>query len=113
MLIRKPDIPGSEITPKGMYVNRRKFITGVAATAAAVAGGVLLRDRSSALAAAPSPGKLPGFSKSKYTTDEKQTPLKDIANLLGLPADTVKSRYGAALKHLRDSLKPYYPSTEV
>jgi len=36
MLIRKPDdIPSSEITPESMYVNRRNFISTVAAGAAA------------------------------------------------------------------------------
>src|SRR5437764_14399016 len=82
MLIRKPDdIAASEITPKSLYLNRRKFLAGTAATAAAVAGGLLLRGAApSAAAAAPVAGKLPAFGKSSFSTDEKQTPLKDVTN---------------------------------
>ena len=37
MLIKKPsDIPYSEITPKAVYMNRRKFLAGVAAATGAV-----------------------------------------------------------------------------
>ena len=41
MLIKKADdIPSSEITPKSLYLNRRKFLAGTAlAGAAAVAAG--------------------------------------------------------------------------
>ena len=36
MLIKKPaDIPSSEITPKSVYMDRRKFMAGAAATGAA------------------------------------------------------------------------------
>ncbi len=43
MLIKKaPDIATSEITPKWLYLNRRKFLTGaLAVTAGAVAGRTL------------------------------------------------------------------------
>ncbi len=34
MLFKKPtDIPSSEITPEGLYLNRRKFIAGLGALA--------------------------------------------------------------------------------
>ncbi|MDX1495387.1 MAG: protein-methionine-sulfoxide reductase catalytic subunit MsrP [Longimicrobiales bacterium] len=40
MIIRRPpDIPSSEITPEGVYVNRRKFIKAAAAGAAGLALG--------------------------------------------------------------------------
>ncbi len=44
MLIkRSSDVAASEITPKGLYVNRRTFLAGAATLAAAtVAGGKLL-----------------------------------------------------------------------
>src|SRR5207302_579219 len=79
-VIRKPDdIPSSEITPKSVYLNRRNFLAGAAA--AAVAEAVFVRGAApSAAAAAPAASKLPGFGKSSFSTDEKQTPLKDIAN---------------------------------
>jgi sulfoxide reductase catalytic subunit YedY len=66
MLIRKPtDIPYSEITPKHIYMNRRKFLAVVPAAflgARAVAGT-----------------KLPNVQKSKYTVDEKQNSYRDVS----------------------------------
>jgi sulfoxide reductase catalytic subunit YedY len=79
--IRGSDIRSSEITPKDLYLNRRKFIAGAAAAGAAIAGGLFARNHflSSASAASPA-GKLPNFSKSQFSTTEKQTPLKDITH---------------------------------
>src|SRR5688500_7242193 len=37
MLIRKPEIPSSEITPESLYLNRRQFIGASAAALAGVA----------------------------------------------------------------------------
>jgi methionine sulfoxide reductase catalytic subunit len=71
MLIKKPsDIGSSEITSKSLYLDRRTFLAGAAALAAAAAlpTGALAND------------KIPGVVKSKYSTDEKQTPFKDITN---------------------------------
>ena len=71
MLIKKPsDIRSSEITSKSLYLNRRAFLSGAAALAAAAALPIdaLAND------------KIPGVVKSKYSTDEKQTPFKDITN---------------------------------
>jgi len=88
MLIRKSgddrgsDIRSSEITPKDLYLNRRKFIAGVAAGGAALASGALTYKYllGTASAAEPDVAKLPGFSKSTFSTSEKQTPLKDITH---------------------------------
>ncbi len=77
MLIKKqPEIPSSEITDKKLYVNRRAFIAGAAAVTAAAALGVHgLVDPEVAAA-----GTKLQFAKSKFSTDEKQTPLKDVTN---------------------------------
>jgi sulfoxide reductase catalytic subunit YedY len=86
MLIKKPnDIPSSEITPKSVYVSRRKFITGAIATGAAVAGGVYLRNTigsggDDAVAVHADGSKLPGIVKSQFSTTEKPTSFKDITN---------------------------------
>ncbi len=86
MLIKKPnDIPSSEITPKSVYVSRRKFITGAIATGAAVAGGVYLRNTigsggDDAGAVHADGSKLPGIVKSQFSTTEKPTSFKDITN---------------------------------
>ena len=48
MLIKKSvDIPSSEITPRALYFNRRKFLAGTALAGAAVAAGVGFREVSS------------------------------------------------------------------
>lgn len=78
MLIRKPsDIPSSEITPKDVYLNRRKFMIG----AVAVAGAAVVAPRAFKLFepedTAHAGTKLQ-FSKSGLSTDEKQTPYKDV-----------------------------------
>jgi methionine sulfoxide reductase catalytic subunit len=74
MLIRRaPQIRESEVTDKELYFNRRKFLKGSGAIAAAAAvGGVGLP--------AFGDSNLPAFTKSQYSTSEKQTALKDITN---------------------------------
>jgi sulfoxide reductase catalytic subunit YedY len=69
MLIRKPaDIPYSEVTPKSVYLNRRKFLTAGGAAVAALAGPF------SAQAA-----KLAATRNAAYTVgNEKTTPLEII-----------------------------------
>jgi sulfoxide reductase catalytic subunit YedY len=65
MLIKRAtDIPSSEITSEYLYRNRRDFIKTATATLGAAAMGSILP--SSALA------------KSKYDTDEKQTPFSSV-----------------------------------
>ncbi|HET7208871.1 MAG TPA: protein-methionine-sulfoxide reductase catalytic subunit MsrP [Terriglobales bacterium] len=79
MLIKKAsDISGSEITPKPVYLNRRKLLAGMGLTGAAVLVG------RSALNSAPSVAqggaKISGIQKSKFSTDEKVTPYGDVTN---------------------------------
>ncbi|HZS28121.1 MAG TPA: protein-methionine-sulfoxide reductase catalytic subunit MsrP [Candidatus Angelobacter sp.] len=83
MVIKKTsDVASSEITPKSTYVNRRKFITGAAATVgAALAGGFYLRnhfDESTTVHAGGA--KLSGVVKSPFSTSETQTSYQDITN---------------------------------
>ncbi len=75
MLIRKSaDIASSEITSKKLYLSRREWLAGAAAVAGAAAIG----------SAFPLPAaandKLPGVVKGPFSTDEKQTPYKDVTN---------------------------------
>jgi sulfoxide reductase catalytic subunit YedY len=79
MLIKKPaDISAAEITPKDLYLNRRQFVIGASAFAAAVIGGGPSGLLSPSEARAAS-AKL-SFSKSAFSTDEKLTPYKDVTN---------------------------------
>ena len=74
MLIKKPaDLRYSEVTPKSVYLNRRKFLASV--PAAVLAGRELL---------SPSRGlagtKLPNLAKSPLSTEEKQNTFEQVAH---------------------------------
>ena len=75
MLIKKPsDIRHSEITPKSLYLNRRRFLTGV--PAAFLAGCEFLSPSRSALAGT----KLPNVGKSEFSTSEKPNSYNDVTH---------------------------------
>ncbi len=75
MLIKKSEgIRSSEITSKRLYFDRRKFLSGAAALAGAAAMGAAFP------LAAEAGDKLPGVVKGPFSTNEKQTPFKDITN---------------------------------
>jgi sulfoxide reductase catalytic subunit YedY len=81
MLIKKPgDIRSSEITPKRLYLNRRKFLAGTAAVGAAALGGGVLLDLTEPGEGAEAGTRIDGIQKSKFSTDEKVTPAKDVEN---------------------------------
>ena len=71
MIIRKPsDLPYSQVTPKNVYLNRRRFLG-----ATPIALGALLGTR-----AAQATMKLNNVTKSSYRVDEKITPLDVITH---------------------------------
>ena len=80
MLIKKPsDIPSSEITPKSLYLNRRKFLAGTAlAGAAAMTGVGGLAFPPAARADGGGLTKINGIQKSPFSTTEAITPYKDV-----------------------------------
>src|SRR5436305_9692369 len=81
MLIKKePDIPSSQITPKRLYLNRRKFLAGTAVTGLAAAAGMRLSEFSSPEASVQANAKIEGIQKSSFSTTEKITPYKDVTN---------------------------------
>ena len=66
MLIRKsPDIPSSEITPKHVYLNRRRFLAGLPLAGSALLGAGSL-----------DAAKLDA-AKSPFSTTERVTPVRD------------------------------------
>jgi len=72
ILIKKPsDINPSEITPKSIYMDRRRFMEQ------ALLSGFLLGAQSILPAWAK---QWPNLGKSKYSTDEKPNSLEDITN---------------------------------
>src|SRR5690242_9876841 len=81
MFIKKPsDIKSSEITPKSLYLNRRTFLASAAAVGAAAVAGRALRDLASPGEVVRAGTKIDGIQKSKFSTDEKITPYKDVTN---------------------------------
>ena len=81
MLIKKPsDIKSSEITGKEHYLNRRQFLLNASVTATAVAAGFALPAIAAESGKAEARTKLQGVRKSPFSTDEKQTPVKDITH---------------------------------
>jgi sulfoxide reductase catalytic subunit YedY len=82
MLIKKrSDIRSSEITPKNLYLSRRKFLAGAALAGAAAVGGL---ERSAFPPGAQAEGggnaKIEGIGKSPFSTSETITPYKDVTH---------------------------------
>ena len=81
MLIKKPEeMKYSEITPKGLYMNRRKFIAAASVAGAAALTGFSLRELLSPAEEVHAGAKIDGAKKSPFSTSEKLTPYKDVTN---------------------------------
>jgi sulfoxide reductase catalytic subunit YedY len=81
MLIRKPsDIPSSEITPQSVYLNRRRFLAGAAASGAAALVGRVAAELIAPGAVAHADAKLNVAVRSPFSTTEKMTSLEDITH---------------------------------
>jgi sulfoxide reductase catalytic subunit YedY len=81
MLIKKPaDIPSSEITPKSLHLNRRKFLAATVISGAAAVAGMSLRELAEPTTVVQANTKIEGIQKSSFSTTEKITPLKDVSN---------------------------------
>src|SRR5215471_11832476 len=80
MLIKKPsDIPYSEVTPKSLTMNRRKFLAAAAAAGAGLAGAALWKESQPpdhVLAAA----KYDNLVKSPFSTTEKINSMSDVTH---------------------------------
>jgi len=80
MLIKKTaDLSSSEITSKTLYLNRRKFMKGVALAGAGVVAGADLSDLMFP-ASVHADTKINGLQKSPLSTTEAITPYKDVTN---------------------------------
>jgi sulfoxide reductase catalytic subunit YedY len=81
MLIKRADdIRSSEITSKDLYLNRRKFLAGIAMTGAAAATTFATRDIFSPSQVAHASEKMAGIQKSPLSTTEKITPYNDVTH---------------------------------
>jgi sulfoxide reductase catalytic subunit YedY len=81
MLIKKAeDVRSSEITPKSLFLNRRKFLAGAAIAGAAAATGVSLREIAWPSKTALAGNKINGIQKSPFSTTEAVTPYNAVTN---------------------------------
>jgi methionine sulfoxide reductase catalytic subunit len=81
MFIRKArDIRSSEVTPKSLYLNRRRFLADMAMAGAAMAGAVDLRETIFPSTTELAGAKIDGITKSPLSTSETITPYKDVTN---------------------------------
>jgi sulfoxide reductase catalytic subunit YedY len=79
MLIKKAaDIRSSEITPRSLYMNRRRFLAGAALAGASAVTGMGLRELISPSTTALAGNKIDGIKKSPFSTNETVTPYKDV-----------------------------------
>jgi sulfoxide reductase catalytic subunit YedY len=72
------DVRSSEITPRDLYLNRRKFLAGVGL--GAVAAGLGTKELFSPSATAAADDKITGLQKSPFSTTEKVTPMNDVTH---------------------------------
>src|SRR5579862_776582 len=81
MLIKRPeDIRSSEITPKSLYLNRRKFLADAALAGAVAAVGVGIRKVIAPSNSVFAANKIDGIKKSSFSTTETVTPYKDVTH---------------------------------
>jgi len=81
MLIKKQAaVPFSEITPKDLYLSRRKFLAGAAVAGAAAAAGIGLHAGAFSSVVAQANAKIDDIQKSKFSASEAITPYKDVTN---------------------------------
>jgi methionine sulfoxide reductase catalytic subunit len=74
------EIPSSEVTPKKVYLNRRKFLAGAALSGAAAAAGLRFRELLAPSTTAIAGNKINGISKSSFSTTETVTPYRDVTH---------------------------------
>ena len=80
MLIKSSDdVRSSEITPREVYLDRRKFLAGIGLTAVAAAG-LATKELFSPSAKANADDKIAGLQKSPFSTTEKITPVNDVTH---------------------------------
>ena len=81
MLIKKPeDIRSSEITPKWVYVNRRKFLEGALGLTAAALAGLTLNKLAWPPRRVLAGSKLSVAGKSPFSTSEAVTSMEDVTH---------------------------------
>ncbi len=81
MLIRKaPDLTYADVTPRSVYLDRRKFLRAMGIVGATAVAGEGLLDLASPSQAAFAATKFTGIAKSPFSTTEKQNTFEDVTH---------------------------------
>src|SRR5437667_7387414 len=81
MLIRKaPELKNADITPKSVYLDRRKFLAAMGIVGATAAAGKGLLDLAWPSQTALAATKLTSLAKSPFSTTEKQNTFEDVTH---------------------------------
>jgi sulfoxide reductase catalytic subunit YedY len=81
MLIRKgSDLTYADVTPKSVYLDRRKFLQAMGIAGAAAAAGKGLFDLAFPSQSTFAATKLTGLAKSPFSTTEKQNTFEDVTH---------------------------------
>jgi sulfoxide reductase catalytic subunit YedY len=81
MLIRKaPELTYADVTPKSVYLDRRKFLQAMGIVGAAAAAGKSLFDLALPPQAALAATQFSGLIKSPFSTTEKPNTLNDVSH---------------------------------
>src|SRR5712692_3683296 len=81
MLIRQaPGLTHRDVTPKSVYLNRRKFLQGMGLAGVVAASGRGILNLVSPLTTAYAGTKLTSLGKSPFSTTEKQTSYDDVTH---------------------------------
>jgi len=81
MLIRKaPDLTYADVTPKSVYLDRRKFLRDMGIVGAAAIAGKNLLDLALPSHVALAAPKFTGLAKSPFSTTEKQNSFQDVTH---------------------------------
>lgn len=81
MLIKKvQELRSSEITPKNLYLNRRKFLAGAGMAGTSLALGLRLQRLAYPPDSVNAANKIDGIKKSQFSTTETVTPYKDVTH---------------------------------
>jgi len=80
MLIKIPGIPSAEITPKWLYLNRRKFLTGALGVSAGALAARALKELAWPSQTVEAGTKLSVAAKSPYSTTEQVTSYENVTH---------------------------------
>jgi len=80
LLRKKPELTHADVTPKDVYLNRRKFLKAAGLTGVAAFAGRGLWELASPAATAHAGTKLSVASKSPFSTTEKQNSYDDVTH---------------------------------